>query len=42
MLIYLCYGVRHSNEKKPEGEEREVILYDIADGDGMIIDGAYR
>ena len=40
MVIYLGYGVWHSSERR--SEDTQVILYDVADKDSMIIDGVYR
>jgi len=40
MVIYLGYGVWHSSERR--SDDTQVILYDVADKDSMIIDGVYR
>ena len=40
MIIYLCYGVWHSSERRCD--DTQVILYDVADKDSMIVDGLYR
>jgi len=41
MLIYLCYGVWHSSERRTD--DTQVILYDVADKpDSMVVDGVYR
>jgi cationic amino acid transporter 14 len=45
MIIYLSYGVWHSTERrKPDdnNDTSQVILYDIADKNSLIIDGVYR
>jgi len=40
MVIYLGYGVWHSSERRCD--DTQLILYDVADKDSMIVDGLYR
>ena len=40
MIIYVGYGVWHSNERR--SDDTQVIMYDVADKDSMIVDGVYR
>ena len=40
MIIYLGYGVWHSSERRQD--DTQVILYDVADRDSMIVEGLYR
>jgi len=40
MMVYLGYGVWHSSERRTD--DTQVILYDVADKDSMIVDGVYR